>query len=53
MTVENAAPPQTMRVAIGQLAELTHHDLTFACQIGASGVQLNTPIIPGSASRLI
>ncbi len=37
----------TMRVAIGQLPELTHHDLTFARQIGASGVQLNTPTLPG------
>src|SRR5690242_13774867 len=39
--------PSTMRVAIGQLRELSHHDLTFARQLGASGIQLNTPTLPG------
>ena len=37
----------TMRVALGQLHELNHHDLTFARQLGAGGIQLNTPILPG------
>ncbi len=38
---------EEMRVAIGQARELTHELLTFAAQIGASGVLLNTPILPG------
>lgn len=37
----------TMRVAIGQFNELTHEKLVFAQQIGVSGVQLNTPVLPG------
>ena len=37
----------TMRVAIGQFNELTHERLTFARQLGASGVLLNTPVLPG------
>lgn len=37
----------TMRVAIGQFSELTHERLTFARQLGASGVLLNTPVLPG------
>jgi mannonate dehydratase len=37
----------TMRVAIGQFNELSHERLTFANQIGASGVLLNTPVLPG------
>jgi len=37
----------TMRVAIGQFNELSHERLTFAQQIGASGVLLNTPLLPG------
>ena len=36
----------TMRVAIGQFNELTHERLTFAQQLGASGVLLNTPVMP-------
>jgi mannonate dehydratase len=36
-----------MRVAIGQFNELTQERLTFAKQLGASGVQLNTPLLPG------
>ena len=38
---------ETMRVAIGQFNELTRERLTFAKQLGASGVLLNTPILPG------
>src|SRR5687768_13945223 len=37
----------TMRVAIGQFNELTHERLTFAKQLGVSGVLLNTPVLPG------
>ena len=37
----------TIRVAIGQFNELSHERLTFAQQIGASGVLLNTPLLPG------
>jgi mannonate dehydratase len=37
----------TMRVAIGQFNELTTEQLTFAKQLGASGVLLNTPLLPG------
>jgi mannonate dehydratase len=36
-----------MRVAIGQFNELSHERLTFAAQLGASGVLLNTPVLPG------
>ena len=35
-----------MRVAIGQFSEFTDERLTFAEQLGVSGVQLNTPAIP-------
>ncbi len=38
----------TMRVAIGQFSELSHERLTFASQLGASGVLLNTPVLPGT-----
>jgi mannonate dehydratase len=37
----------SIRVAIGQFNELSHERLTFAQQIGASGVLLNTPVLPG------
>jgi mannonate dehydratase len=36
-----------MRVAIGQFNELSEERLRFAAQLGASGVLLNTPILPG------
>ncbi len=35
-----------MRVALGQFNELTHERLTFAKQLGVSGVQMNTPLLP-------
>lgn len=35
-----------MRVALGQFQELTTERLTFAKQLGVSGVQLNTPRLP-------
>jgi len=37
---------ERMRVAIGQFQELTHERLTYAKQMGVSGVQMNTPILP-------
>jgi len=36
-----------MRVAVGQLNELTDEHLAFARQLGANDVQLNTPMLPG------
>jgi mannonate dehydratase len=37
-----------MRVAIGQFSELSDDMLAFARQLGASGVLLNTPALPGA-----
>jgi len=37
----------TMRVAVGQFSELSEEMLRFAAQLGVSGVQLNTPRLPG------
>jgi mannonate dehydratase len=36
-----------MRIAIGQFSALSAEMLTFARQLGASGVLLNTPTLPG------
>ena len=36
-----------IRIAVGQFNELTDEKLRFAAQIGASGVQMNNPILPG------
>jgi len=36
-----------MRVAVGQFNQATHEILTFAKQMGCSGVLLNTPQLPG------
>ncbi len=36
-----------MRIAIGQFNQLSDERLKFARQIGASGVLLNTPVLPG------
>ncbi len=36
-----------IRIAVGQFNELTEEKLRFAAQIGATGVQLNTPKLPG------
>jgi mannonate dehydratase len=36
-----------MRIAVGQAARPTDEYLTFARQIGAGGVQFNTPDLPG------
>src|SRR6266545_1972244 len=45
--IRERAMTETIRVAIGQFKELSHEQLTFAQQIGASGVLLNTPVLPG------
>ncbi|MGO1076933.1 mannonate dehydratase [Inquilinus sp. CA228] len=37
----------SIRIAVGQFNELTDEKLRFAAQIGASGIQMNTPILPG------
>ena len=37
-----------MRVAVGQVSELTEEILTFAQQVGVSGIQVNTPKLPGA-----
>lgn len=39
--------PDVMRIATGQFNQLTHERLTFARQMGCSGVVLNTPVLPG------
>lgn len=38
-----------IRVAVGQFHELTEDKLRFAAQIGASGIQMNNPSLPGEA----
>ena len=38
---------ETMRVAVGQFSELSREQLSFARQLGATGVQVNTPVLPG------
>ncbi len=38
--------PEQMRVALGQFNELTHERLTYAKQLGVSGVQMNAPLLP-------
>ncbi|CAA9584909.1 MAG: Mannonate dehydratase [uncultured Thermomicrobiales bacterium] len=38
-----------MRVAVGQMNELTDETLAYAAQLGVGGVQLNTPRLPGEA----
>lgn len=37
----------SIRVAVGQFHELLDEKLTFAAQIGASGIQMNCPNLPG------
>ena len=37
-----------MRIALGQFNELTEEKLLFARQLGLSGVQMNTPLLPGT-----
>ena len=38
-----------IRIAAGQFNELTDEKLRFAAQIGATGIQMNTPKLPGAA----
>ena len=38
-----------IRVAVGQFHVLTEEKLRFAAQIGASGIQMNNPTLPGEA----
>lgn len=38
-----------MRVAVGQFSEMTDEVLRFAAQLGVSGVQMNSPLLPGDA----
>ena len=38
-----------IRIAVGQFHELTEEKLRFAAQIGASGIQMNNPTLPGEA----
>ena len=38
-----------IRVAVGQFHELTEERLRFAAQIGATGLQMNNPTLPGDA----
>jgi mannonate dehydratase len=38
-----------MRIAVGQINELTDEHLAFAAQVGAQDVQMNTPRLPGEA----
>ncbi|MGH2350175.1 MAG: mannonate dehydratase [Chloroflexota bacterium] len=42
-----AGRTDVMRIAIGQFNEPSHERLTFARQLGVSGVLLNTPRLPG------
>lgn len=35
-----------MRIALGQFNELSHERLSFAKQLGVTGVQMNTPLLP-------
>ena len=37
----------SIRIAVGQFHELTDEKLRFAAQIGATGIQMNTPNLPG------
>ena len=40
-------PIDRMRVALGQLPRLSDQSLAFARQLGVTGIQLNTPDLPG------
>lgn len=39
---------EQMRVAVGQVSQLTDEILAFARQVGVSGIQVNTPTLPGT-----
>ncbi|MDF2797985.1 MAG: hypothetical protein K0R85_729, partial [Devosia sp.] len=36
-----------IRIAVGQFHELSQERLRFAAQIGATGIQMNNPTLPG------
>jgi mannonate dehydratase len=38
-----------IRIAVGQFNEITEEKLRFAAQVGATGIQLNTPKLPGDS----
>ncbi len=40
---------QGIRIAVGQFNQLTDEKLRFAQQIGVTGIQMNTPKLPGDA----
>lgn len=42
-------PGSGMRIAVGQFHDLTDEKLRFAAQIGASGIQMNNPTLPGDS----
>jgi len=39
--------PKGIRIAVGQFNELTEEKLRYAAQIGVTGIQMNTPKLPG------
>ena len=39
---------EQMRIAVGQISQLSDEILAFARQLGVSGMQLNTPALPGA-----
>jgi mannonate dehydratase len=47
MQQEGETQGMTMRIVLGQAARATDEYLAFASQLGVSGVQLNTPDLPG------
>src|SRR5579859_528099 len=47
-TRKGSVAMERMRVAVGQVSELTEEILTFARQVGVSGIQVNTPKLPGA-----
>ena len=46
-TIQNHGVMMGIRVAVGQFHDLTDEKLRFAAQIGASGIQMNNPTLPG------
>src|SRR5690606_13811593 len=53
LTPEPAKPTgrqdMNIRIAVGQFHELTDERLRFAVQIGATGLQMNNPTLPGES----
>jgi mannonate dehydratase len=46
--LEDAMSAETMRVAVGQFSEMTDEILRFAAQLGVTGIQMNSPLLPGT-----